>query len=197
LHKTYNDPKGPEFDGFAESAERVCKVGTVKQWQEILGDNDTFFVKFRQVVDALGQQFKPDATRRALGDAIQNAEATWSAIRPSDDGQPREDAPDLVQQFKKEMAEVCRLSASVRQRQGSLFPAQQLPLSEFSGTPPNGPFEFTGGKPKERMPAANVAGLGKALFTDYLLAVELAGTLLLVAMIGAIAIAGRRPEGLR
>ena len=47
------------------------------------------------------------------------------------------------------------------------------------------------------LPAANVAGLGKTLFTDYLLAVELAGTLLLVATIGAIAIAGRRPEGLR
>jgi len=47
------------------------------------------------------------------------------------------------------------------------------------------------------MPARNVAGLGRALFTDYLLAVELAGTLLLVASIGAIAIAARHREGLR
>jgi NADH-quinone oxidoreductase subunit J len=43
----------------------------------------------------------------------------------------------------------------------------------------------------------NVAPLGRALFSDYLLAVELAGTLLLVATIGAIAIANRRGEGLR
>ena len=43
----------------------------------------------------------------------------------------------------------------------------------------------------------NVAALGRSLFTDYLLAVELAGALLLVATIGAIAIAGRRKEGLR
>ena len=50
---------------------------------------------------------------------------------------------------------------------------------------------------QERLPARNVAGLGRALFSDYLIAVELAGTLLLVAAIGAIAIAGRRPEGLR
>ena len=41
----------------------------------------------------------------------------------------------------------------------------------------------------------NVAGLGRTLFTDHLLAVELAGTLLLVATVGAIAIAGGRREG--
>ena len=41
------------------------------------------------------------------------------------------------------------------------------------------------------LPAANVGDLGRALYTDHLLAVELAGTLLLVATIGAIAIASR------
>ena len=49
----------------------------------------------------------------------------------------------------------------------------------------------------ERLPAQNVAALGRSLFTDYLLPVELAGMLLLVATVGAIAIAGRRAEGLR
>jgi NADH-quinone oxidoreductase subunit J len=47
------------------------------------------------------------------------------------------------------------------------------------------------------MPAENVAALGHDLFTTYLIPVELGGTLLLVATIGAIAIAGRRTEGLR
>jgi NADH:ubiquinone oxidoreductase subunit 6 (subunit J) len=42
------------------------------------------------------------------------------------------------------------------------------------------------------LPAENTAYLGRSLFTDYLLAVELGGTLLLVATVGAIAIAGRR-----
>jgi NADH-quinone oxidoreductase subunit J len=41
------------------------------------------------------------------------------------------------------------------------------------------------------LPAENTAYLGRSLFTDYLLAVELAGLLLLVATIGAIAIAQR------
>jgi NADH:ubiquinone oxidoreductase subunit 6 (subunit J) len=73
---------------------------------------------------------------------------------------------------------------------GTVQPAADLPLSPFSGPPPNkeGPHQ---------LPAQNVAGLGRSLFTDYLLAVELAGTLLLVASIGAIAIAARQREGLR
>jgi hypothetical protein len=42
------------------------------------------------------------------------------------------------------------------------------------------------------LPARNVSNLGYLLYTDHLLAVELAGTLLLVATIGAIAIAQRK-----
>ncbi|HEY2786923.1 MAG TPA: NADH-quinone oxidoreductase subunit J [Fimbriiglobus sp.] len=42
------------------------------------------------------------------------------------------------------------------------------------------------------LPARNVANLGYLLYSEHLLAVELAGTLLLVATIGAVAIAGRK-----
>lgn len=42
------------------------------------------------------------------------------------------------------------------------------------------------------LPARNVGNLGLLLYADHLLAVELAGTLLLVASIGAVAIAHRR-----
>jgi NADH:ubiquinone oxidoreductase subunit 6 (subunit J) len=45
------------------------------------------------------------------------------------------------------------------------------------------------------LPADNVAALGRLLFSDHILAVELGGTLLLVATIGAIAITHRRSEG--
>jgi len=47
------------------------------------------------------------------------------------------------------------------------------------------------------LPAQNVAGLGRTLFTSYLIPVEMAGVLLLVATIGAIVIAGRREAGVR
>jgi NADH-quinone oxidoreductase subunit J len=47
------------------------------------------------------------------------------------------------------------------------------------------------------LPASNVAAIGRTLFTDYLIPVEMAAVLLLVATIGAIVIAGRRSEALR
>ena len=50
-------------------------------------------------------------------------------------------------------------------------------------------------RPAADQPIDTMHGLGRSLFTDYLFAVELAGTLLLIAVIGAIAVAPRRPEG--
>lgn len=78
-------------------------------------------------------------------------------------------------------------------------PDKDLPLSPFSGVRANTPLRDAPRDNEGRvaLPATNVASLGLSLFTDYLLPVELAGTLLLVATIGAIAIASRRTEGLR
>jgi NADH:ubiquinone oxidoreductase subunit 6 (subunit J) len=72
--------------------------------------------------------------------------------------------------------------------EGNLQPDVR-PVSSFSDGVPQGG--------KLALPAENTRALGRSLFSDYLLAVELAGTLLLVATIGAIAIAGRHREGLR
>ncbi len=52
-------------------------------------------------------------------------------------------------------------------------------------------------EPPRHLPAENVAALGRTLFTEYLIPVELGGTLLLVATVGAIVIAGRRSERMR
>jgi NADH-quinone oxidoreductase subunit J len=60
------------------------------------------------------------------------------------------------------------------------------------------PPESIDAHPFSRPPAGElgrVRGLGRSLFGDYLFAVELAGTLLLIATIGAIAIAPRRSQG--
>ena len=42
-------------------------------------------------------------------------------------------------------------------------------------------------------PKPHVAGLGETLYTDHLITVELAGALLFVALIGALAIAAPKP----
>jgi NADH:ubiquinone oxidoreductase subunit 6 (subunit J) len=85
-------------------------------------------------------------------------------------------------------------AGSLRPREGVL--QEKSRLSNLSGPAPDLPprelRRDAAGRPP--LPAENVAHLGRSLFTDFLLAVELGGTLLLVATIGAIAITGRRTE---
>jgi NADH-quinone oxidoreductase subunit J len=50
-------------------------------------------------------------------------------------------------------------------------------------------------RPAADQPIGTLHSLGRSLFGDYLFATELAGTLLLIASIGAIAMAPRRAEG--
>jgi NADH-quinone oxidoreductase subunit J len=83
-------------------------------------------------------------------------------------------------------------------------PQGRLPISETSGmgsrslagfvAQPKGTAEHSNSnlRPGE---GGTLRGLGRSLFTDYLVIVELAGTLLLVAGVGAVAIAPRRPSG--
>lgn len=98
-------------------------------------------------------------------------------------------------------AELARVENLIRQSLGeaalAVKPERSVPLSIFSGAASNAEDKRRDKTGQAAMPAANVAALGRSLFTDYLIPVELAGTLLLVATIGAIAIASRPTEGLR
>ncbi len=58
---------------------------------------------------------------------------------------------------------------------------------------PTGPHRFS--KPRATEQIGELRGLGRALFSDFLFSVEIAGTLLLIASIGAIALAPRRAQG--
>jgi NADH:ubiquinone oxidoreductase subunit 6 (subunit J) len=90
------------------------------------------------------------------------------------------------------------LIRKMRERVGTVQPSANLPLSSLSGTPANAPhaeIRRDANTQLPALPADNSAYLGRALFTDFLLPVELGGTLLLVAAIGAIAIGQRRSGG--
>lgn len=86
--------------------------------------------------------------------------------------------------------------ARVEQQLACLQPHGDAPerFSNLSGPSPAVPLtemrRDAEGRPQ--LPAENSAYLGRSLFSDYLLPVELGGTLLLVATVGAIAIAQRR-----
>jgi NADH:ubiquinone oxidoreductase subunit 6 (subunit J) len=98
------------------------------------------------------------------------------------------------------LADMESMLIRARQQHGFLQPpgaAALVPLSDQSGPRANEPAELLrfGPDGRPRMPHDNAAYLGRSLFTDYLLPVELGGVLLLVATVGAIAIAHRvQPE---
>jgi NADH:ubiquinone oxidoreductase subunit 6 (subunit J) len=96
------------------------------------------------------------------------------------------------------------LERSLQQR-GWLRPVDHLDarsLSDLSGPPAVAHQPVPGAQRYDNlqrppMPADNATYLGRSLFTDFLLPVELGGVLLLVATIGAIAIAHRRAANAR
>jgi hypothetical protein len=77
---------------------------------------------------------------------------------------------------------------------GSLRPIGAVRMSEMSG--PRSSLAETELRRDEQgrphLPAENTAYLGRSIFSDYLLSIELAGILLLVAAVGAIAITHHR-----
>jgi NADH-quinone oxidoreductase subunit J len=75
-------------------------------------------------------------------------------------------------------------------------PRQREAISIFAfEPPPDGVVANPFSQLAKNQPMGQMHALGRSLFGDYLFAVELAGTLLLVATIGAIAIAPRRRRG--
>jgi NADH:ubiquinone oxidoreductase subunit 6 (subunit J) len=79
----------------------------------------------------------------------------------------------------------------------TLASPERAPLSDLSGpsaSTPRGDIRRDPRTGVPELPAENAAYLGKSLFTDYLLPVELGGFLLLVATVGAVAIGQRRPR---
>jgi NADH:ubiquinone oxidoreductase subunit 6 (subunit J) len=103
-----------------------------------------------------------------------------------------------VPTVRARLGQLIDLAEQARHRLAALTPPA-APLSPFSGPPANvDPHELRRDKyARPQLPADNPAYLGRALFTDFLLPVELAGTLLLVATVGAIAIAHRRSPSAR
>ncbi len=64
------------------------------------------------------------------------------------------------------------------------------PLSEPRRRPrPSLPADIAGSHDSKGSEKPNVAGLGESLYTDHLVTVGLAGVLLFVALVGAVAIA--------
>jgi NADH:ubiquinone oxidoreductase subunit 6 (subunit J) len=191
LHQNYKPALVRSLEEKFDRAERAGRATSVEEMHSALGDDQTYFQEFRDEVKKILRA--PREGRTAV-----NGSAVMAAIDDAEQGYGADNVP--VAEKAKRFREVAALRVKALYLVGSLQPSgRNLPLSGFSGLRPNLPPQEVPRDAEGRaaVPAANVAAMGQSLFTDYVLAVELAGTLLLVAVIGAIAVASRRPEGLR
>jgi NADH:ubiquinone oxidoreductase subunit 6 (subunit J) len=136
-----------------------------------IGDENAYFAQFRSEAERLSGTDSGNQLRERLD----RLEEGWREPKIN------------VAETRQNLLAVAEASVLARRQIGMLQPSGNVreALSRFS-------------VPNARLaPNESVAPLGRSLFTDYLLPVELAGTLLLVATIGAIAIAGRRTGELR
>jgi NADH:ubiquinone oxidoreductase subunit 6 (subunit J) len=162
------------LDGMVERVEDAAGQDSFTAMAGTLGDEDGFLQKLKDKVSAT--RGSPDVS--LVEEELVHLRTDWP------DWKRDNNVPAARQALEQLAKSVSRL----RDASGMLQPHEPTRdhMSAFS-VPQAGLVP----------PGENVAPLGRTLFTDYLLAVELGGTLLLVATIGAIAIAGRRKEGLR
>src|SRR6266436_54023 len=165
LQKTYDTE---HLDQLLQQAKAASEAETAASLTKTLGNDADFLAGFQQELERIPVSPESDA----LLDELTNLRVNWMEWKEADN----------LPQMKAKMAWIAKQGAEVRDHVGAMRPqdAVRKNMSAFS-------------VPRENDPVPeNVAPLGRTLFTDYLLPVELGGTLLLVATIGAIAISGRR-----
>lgn len=169
------------LDGLIRQMEQAAHQQT-SAGVAVLADDGRFFERLRKIALVRGT-----SPQKNLLDDVVEVETHWDDWKKADNVK---DMQEALQRLAKKTAE------QVRDTSTTLRLPEERPLSGGGGFPANYPLHDLPRDPRGRvhMPAENVAQLGRTLFADYLLAVELAGILLLVAAVGAIAITSRRTE---
>jgi NADH:ubiquinone oxidoreductase subunit 6 (subunit J) len=170
-----------DLDALLAQTRQAANQATVEEMRGALGDSDEFFKHFDEAVEKT--RASPDL-RKNVVDILLKARESLSGRQAN------------AESVRQQLTSLYERGQEVRATCGSLEPGPDLPTSSYSrlsSAVPPAPESEAG----RRLPAQETAYLGRTLFTDYLLPVELGGTLLLVAAIGAIAIAGRRTGELR
>jgi NADH:ubiquinone oxidoreductase subunit 6 (subunit J) len=212
LSETYLPPGLDELDRRLAQVGRLAEDAQAAPSEDLLGQAAEALAGLQQWVNERRPEAedRPDARPSPLPDggealslSLTNAREQVAAQRHNaGEGKPVE--WDKVRQA---LLSVQAAGQQAHAQVGSLpVPAKisvhggrdPLPVSAYSGPAVNvAPGELRrDASGQAQLPAENVGYLGRSLFTDYLLPVELGGTLLLAATIGAIAIATRRAERL-
>jgi NADH-quinone oxidoreductase subunit J len=170
------------IDALVQRARDAAKLDTRADMQARIGqssDPDELFNQFNRF-------FSTRSDWKELHTKAEQMGFEWSNIKSSD--------ANAVEESKTLLKNLAALGETARHRLVWLPSVADKPLSNLSGPPPTSASEHIRRDESKlpRMPADNAAYLGRSLFSDYLLPVELGGSLLLVATVGALAIALRR-----
>lgn len=189
-----------EIDALLDRTSRIADQGSAEAMVKEMGDEQDFFKGWQNSIDKL--QKSPDAK---VDDALANLSGkAWVDAKREKN----------VEAMRAALGSLIKIGHQVRSIASTYQPNGTSPLSDLSGPPanvslyptldtdpqdedpapsnPNSLRRDAQGRPQ--MPGENMAYVGRSLFTDYLLPVELGGTLLLIATAGAIVIASRREE---
>ncbi len=183
-----NYPRQPDEDLKklrARAAEAASKE-TVAEINDLIGANPEEGTLFKDYRTALKARGLPNLVRE-----VSAIEDTLNIAASADQ--------ETLAPYRTALRKLEDVALAAEGRAHAPSPPEGAPLSNLSGPPANvHPGEVRRDKETGRphVPAENSAYLGRSLFTDFLLPVELAGTLLLVATIGAIAIAHRRASAI-
>jgi len=168
-----------EIDQLLARTQQAAEKGSKKELIDAVGPNQ---ILFKEYEDLLISYNLTDLSRR-LFDEVQTE---WLKLLNKDGSEP---------QLQKLLRSLETIGTQARARLGSAQP--RIParlMSDKSGPPSAVAADQVRRDPDTQvpqLPAENSAYLGRSLFTDYLLPVELGGLLLLVAVVGSIAIAQR------
>jgi NADH:ubiquinone oxidoreductase subunit 6 (subunit J) len=197
IAETYNPPElVTHLQTVARDTSEVRALagGAPAEADRRLGEIETDLGGFMKWLDDPVPQSNLAGAGERLRKAVENA----SGLAAQQRSRAENRQPVQWDELEAALVEVSAAGAQARAGLGVLQASEKRPLSEYSGPranlPPADLRRNADGRPE--LPAENVGYLGRSLFTDYLLAVELGGTLLLVATVGAIAIASRRAERL-
>jgi NADH-quinone oxidoreductase subunit J len=154
-----------ELGALGEQAKRAAEAGTQTQLEEILGEPDSFFRRLQEE----SKRVRGTGAHNQLESDVVEAQGSWAQWRRD----------HRVEAMRAALARVGSKATYLSAHAGLLqASASDDPAREASGG--------------DRPGLYTVASLGRLLFSDYLIPVELAGMALLVATIGTIAITARR-----
>ena len=187
LYCLYTTFDSSGLDPYLERVRAARRASDAEEMALALGKDDKTMNEFFTGFSATIRAGERNSVTVTMASQVTDLAFKWGAATQTRD----------LDEMRSILAELESVGALAKATYGQSQPQlaqSSTRLSNFSGPAANEPRDQirrdASGTPA--MPAENAAYLGQSLFTDYLLAVELGGVLLLVAMIGAIAIAHRR-----